>query len=105
MVPKIQYTIGWSLFGKFGKLYGNQDKFVRFWWKTIYAKYLREKPMFTGCTWAVKFNGSFHPNSTSASMGTISDFAQNCTKCALVGAMKNPQVSDQNSQQFRFYGF
>ena len=38
-------------------------------------------------------------------MGTISDFAQNCTKCALVGAMKNPQVSDQNSQQFRFYGF
>ena len=93
-----------SLFGKFGKLYGNRVKFVRFTWKTIYAKYLRENPMFTGCTWAVKFHGSFHPNSTSASMGTISDFAQNCTKCTPVGAMKNPQASDQNSKRFRFYG-
>jgi len=37
-------------------------------------------------------------------MGTISDFSQNCTKCACMGAMKNPQVSDQNSQWFRFYG-
>jgi len=34
--------------------------------------------------------GSFQPNSTSASMGTVSDFTQNCTKCASMGAMKNP---------------
>jgi len=47
--------------------------------------------------------GSFHANSTSASMGTISDFSQNCTKCASMGAMKNPHVSDQNSKWFRFY--
>jgi len=48
--------------------------------------------------------GSFHPNSTSASMGNTSDFAQNCTKCAPVGAIKNPQASDENSKRFRFYG-
>jgi len=48
--------------------------------------------------------GSFHANSTSDSMGTISDFAQNCTKCASMGTMKNPQVSDQNSKRFRFHG-
>jgi len=51
--------------------------------------------------------GSFHANSTNleeSSMGTISDFAQNCTKCASMGTMKNTQVSDQNSKQFKFYG-
>jgi len=37
-------------------------------------------------------------------MGTVSDFAQNCTKCASMEAMKNPQVSDQNSKRFRFNG-
>jgi len=37
-------------------------------------------------------------------MGTISDFAQNYTKCASMETMKNPQVSDQSSKRFRFYG-
>jgi len=32
------HILGWSLFGKFGKLYGNQVKFVHYRWKTIYAK-------------------------------------------------------------------
>jgi len=51
--------------------------------------------------------GSFHANSTNleeSSTGTISDFAQNCTEFASIGAMKNPQVSDQNYKRFRFYG-
>jgi len=87
-------TLGWSSCGKFGKLYGNRVKFVRFRWKAIYAKYLKEKSIFAGCTWAVKLHGSFHPNATSASMGTISDFAQNCIKCTPVGANENcPQGS------------
>jgi len=30
--------------------------------------------------------------------------SKNCTKCAFVRAMKNPQVSDQNSKRFKFYG-
>jgi len=62
--------------------------------------------MFTGCTLAVKFHGSFafHLNSTSASMGTLSDFVQNGTKYTSLGAMKNPQASDQNSKRFTFYG-
>jgi len=51
---------------------------------------------------------SFHANSANlqeSSMCTVSDFAQNCTKCVTMGAMKNPQVSsDQNSKRFRFYG-
>jgi len=38
-------------------------------------------------------------------MGTISDFAQNYTKCASVGAMKNPQVSDQISSSLDFMAF
>jgi len=51
------------------------------------------------------FHGSFHTNSTSA-MCTISDFAQNCTKCAPVGApvgaMKNPkfQIKIQSGVDF-----
>jgi len=32
------------------------------------------------------------------------EFAENCTKCAPLGAMKNPQASYQNSKRFRFYG-
>jgi len=97
------YILEWSLFGK---LYGNRVKFVRFRWKTIHAKYLREKSMFAGCIWAVKFHGSFafHLNSTSASMGTLTGFVQNCTKCTPVRTMKNPQASDQNSKRFRFDG-
>ena len=99
--PCIRVVLIW----KVEKLYWNRDKFVRFRWRTIYAKYLREKSMFTGWTWAVKLHGSFHPNSTRASIGTISDFAQNCTKCDFVGAMKKYQTSVQNSKWFRFYGF
>jgi len=38
-------------------------------------------------------------------MGTISDFAQNYTKCASVGAMKNPQVSDQIPGSLDFIAF
>jgi len=64
----------------------------------------KEKAMFTGYTLAVKFHGSIHPNSTSASMGTISDFAQNCTKCAPVGAIKIPQALDKKSKRSRLYG-
>jgi len=38
-------------------------------------------------------------------MGTVSDFAQNCSKYAPVGAMKNPQVSDQNAGGLDFMAF
>ena len=36
--------------------------------------------------------------------GHCLSFAQNCTKCASMGTMKNPQVSDQNSKRITFYG-
>jgi len=49
---------------------------------------------------------SFHSKSTNiekSSMCTVSDFAQNHTKWAFMGTMKNFQVPDQISKQFRFY--
>jgi len=58
---------GWSLFGKFGKLFENRVKFVHFRWKTIYAKYLRKISVYklhmsSEISWVIpsQLNQCFH---------------------------------------------
>jgi len=49
--------------------------------------------------------GPFHANSTSASIGTILDFAQNCTKCVFMGAMKIPKFQTKIPSGLDFMTF